>query len=317
MRRNTQNDSQQPPLEDQPSTSQQPVPQHTTRYGRQTKPLNRLENEYEEKNRTVRRPVVAQTPSEPPIRRNTRSRRAQLASDSPLSQEDTLPEYDAQPIRTRQKERQQSERRISSRSDSLVSLHSTESDKLEELDEKIEQEASLNSEESSEENDSFSDEEEEEEARPRKARNTRSSPKRRLPKRNQISSSRSPVSNASDADFKIKQEEDEDELVTTRTTSHVILRSGRESKPPKTLIEEESQRSGRRGHRPSKQLSPQRRSARQAKHHYSFRDDSNSPPPYQNGTARHSRRQASGPRYIESDEDERELSPSKHLLKLH
>jgi hypothetical protein len=228
-----------------------------------------------------------------------------MGSESPLSQEDAFREIDSQPTQTRQKGRQQSKRKTSSVSKSSASLQS-ESDNLEEMEEKIEQEI-LTSEESSE-HDESSFSEEEEEVKPRKSRNTRSPAKRRMPRGKAASNSRSPISNAS-VDF--KQEVDDEELVT-RTTAHVVLRSGRESKPPRTLADDESMRYGRRGHRPSKQLSPQRRSARQAKHHYSFRDDSRSPPPYMNGTERSSRRQRNSTRrYAESDEDEKEWSPGK------
>ncbi|KAI6183017.1 Bromo domain-containing protein [Aphelenchoides bicaudatus] len=308
IRRNTQNDSQLP-LEDQPSTSQSAEPQHTTRYGRQSKPPVRIENEFEEKVRPPKkRTVVPPTNLEPVIPRNTRSRRAQFTSESPpahLSLDDS--QTDSGPTRARQQGRQQPKRKTSSTSESGVSRATTESLDLEALEENIDENA-LTSESSEEESQLNESEDEFDEDTPNKRnkRSTHSPAKRCTARRAQLSESRSPLSNTSDDNFKIKKEESDEDLIDTRITPIVTLRSGRQPKPRIPFGEDESL--GRRGHRSSK-LSPQRRSARQANHHYSFKDSSQTPPPYMNGTTRPNRRQTNGHCYVESDDYERDFSP--------
>lgn len=259
-RRNAEENSQQIPLEDQPSTSSQVTVQKTTRYGRTYKPPTRLVDENEDNVRPNRRRTVtiAPEPSAPTIRHNTRSRRAQIldSDESPVRSPNDQEAFE--PTTSKNSERTARKTRISSGDDD-------EGPDLEELDNKMDEEdgaseattpeGSLSqSQESSNEEEYLDDEEEE--LKPKK-RQSRGSPKQNLRARKQISSSRSPLS-----DFSID---------STNKGKVRVLKSGRESRPPKTLAEEEALNKPTRRRR----ISPRRRSARQAGHHYnfSFEDD--------------------------------------------
>lgn len=125
------------------------------------------------------------------------------------------------------------------------------------------------------------------------------SPKRSQRTRKQQSSSRSPLT---DHSF---------ESSTQHSKVHV-LKSGRESRPPKTFIKDETLN---RGNRRKKVPSPQRRSKRQAEHHYNFQYDDEEfeyNERHVNGNGRNgirSRRRTEKKHYNEQSGDERSESP--------
>lgn len=317
IRRSTNNDSQQLP-EDQPSTSQASI-QRTTRYGRQTKPPPRIEQEYPEADRAKRRAAASiSAPAESTtVRHITRSRRAQLSSESPRSE--------SQPktvgTRNRGGMREPNKRTTSSTSESIESVmrESEESPDLEALDEEIEENNSIATTPEPEDSLSISSTEEEEDFKPRRKQNTRPSPKqRRRPSFRKIdaSPSRSRMSSVSDSKHEYGKE--------IGTTSQVgkVLRSGRESRPPRILGEDENMRisSSSRRIRSYKLSSPQRRSDRLSKHHYNFHYDSKTPSPgsscldYSTMRSRSTKRsQQNGLRYSEVTDGEGSLSPGTLL----
>jgi hypothetical protein len=296
VRRNTEETSQQ--LDDQqPSTSQVVVVQKTTRYGRKSKPPPRMENEFEQGGRRRTRATAVNSEPEPSfVHHNTRQRARRLKiddSDEESRSPQNLPDQDlGTSSQSTNKRRGRYQQEVSS-SDQGTSPAATSPD-LDALDDEMEHgfSASTTPEGSISQSSHQSEEELNKDGSEKPS-------KRKLTNRKQMRSSRSAESdNSSDSENESKLK---NELRTTK--------SGRKLTIPKMLIKEDFSGTNNRRRRV---VSPQRRSARQARQSYHFNyDEAENSDEYQRESQRSSRRQLSKKRYNEMSASDQSLSPGK------